>query len=59
VLIMQFQNEAGQVQKLQRNLQGTVAAGSQQLFDLGLTGKLTPVQLKTLQARIAGAEVAR
>jgi len=59
VLIMQFQNEAGKVQQLQRNLRGTVAAGSQQQFDLGLTGKLTPAQLKTLQARIAGAEVAR
>ena len=59
VLSMQFQNETGQVQKLQRNLRGTVASGSQQLFDLGLTGKLTPAQLKTLQVRIGGAEVAR
>ena len=59
VLIVQFQNEAGQVQKLRRNLRGTVAAGSQQLFDLGLSGKLTPVQLKTLHAGIAGAKVVR
>ncbi|MDT8444939.1 MAG: M48 family metalloprotease [Desulfuromonadales bacterium] len=59
VLILQFQNEAGKLQTLQRSVQGTVAAGSQQQFDLGLTGELTPAQLKTLQVRIAGAQVAR
>ena len=59
VLIIQFKNAAGKVQKLQRDLKGMVTAGSQNLFDLGLTGKLTQEQIKTLQARIAGAEVAR
>lgn len=59
VLIIQCRNEAGQVQKLQRNLKGSVAAGSQQLFDLGLTGKLTPEQVRTLQAGILRAEVVR
>ncbi len=59
VLVIQFRNAAGQGQQLQRNLKGRVAAGSQQLFDLGLTGKLTQEQLKTLQAGIIGAQVVR
>jgi predicted Zn-dependent protease len=59
VLMLQARNAAGKVQKLQRKLKGTVAAGSQKLFDLGLTGKLTQEQIKTLQAGIVGAQVVR
>ena len=59
VLIIQFENAAGKVQRLQRAVKGSVAAGTQKLFDLGLTGQLTAQQVKTLQAGIAGAEVAR
>ena len=59
VLIIQVKNAAGKVQKLQRNLEGTVTAGSQQLFDLGLTGQLSQEQIESLRAMIAGAEVVR
>jgi predicted Zn-dependent protease len=59
VLVIQIRNTTGQAQRLRRSLKGTVAAGSQQLFDLGLTGKLTQEQIKTLQARIVGAQVVR
>lgn len=59
VLILQARNATGKVQKLQRKLEGTVAAGSQKVFDLGLTGKLTQEQIKTLQAGIIGAKIAR
>lgn len=58
-LILQARNALGQVQTLRRSLNGRVAAGSQKLFDLGLTGKLTEEQLRTLQAGIISAEVAR
>ena len=56
-LIVQYQDTT--TQQLKRDLTGVVAAGEQQLFDLGLTGKLTPEQIKTLQAGITGAQVAR
>jgi tetratricopeptide (TPR) repeat protein len=59
VLILQFKGATGKLQRLQRSLKGTITAGNQQLFDLGLKGKLTQEQIKTLQARIAGAEVVR
>lgn len=59
VLSLQYRNAAGKVQTLQRNVNGTVAAESQQLVDLGLTGQLTAQQLKTMQVGIAGAEVVR
>ena len=59
VLILQARNAAGKVQKLQHSLKGTVAAGNQKVFDLGLTGKLTQEQIKTLQAGIIGAKIAR
>ncbi len=59
VLILQTRNAAGKVQKLRHNLKGKVTAGSQKIFDLGLTGKLTQEQIKTLQARVVGAQVAR
>jgi tetratricopeptide (TPR) repeat protein len=59
VLILQARNAAGKVQKLRHNLKGTVTAGSQKIFDLGLTGKLTQEQIKTLQAGIVGAQVVR
>jgi predicted Zn-dependent protease len=57
-LVIQLKNAAGKTQRLQRNLKGRVAAGSQQLFDLGLTGQLTQEQIKTLQVGITGARVA-
>ncbi len=57
-LIVQYKDTTGRTQQIKRNLIGTVAAGKQQLFDLGLTGKLTPVQIKTLQAEITEAQVA-
>jgi len=59
VLVFQFRNAAGKAQKFQRKLTGTVKAGQQKLFDLGLTGKLTQEQINTLQAGIAGAKVVR
>ena len=59
VLIIQVRTAAGKLQKLQRSLEGTVTAGSQKLFDLGLTGQLTKEQLASLQAVVAGAEVVR
>ena len=59
VLILQYKNAAGQAQKFRSKLSGTVAAGKQKLFDLGLTGKLTQKQIKTLQAGIFAAQVAR
>jgi len=57
VLLVQCRNESGKVLKLQKTLKGKVAAGGQQMFDLGLTGQLTPEQLRTLQVAIARAEV--
>jgi predicted Zn-dependent protease len=59
VLALQFLNAAGHRQQLQGNLTGTVAAGSKQVFNLGLAGKLTQEQIKTLKVRIAGAQVVR
>jgi predicted Zn-dependent protease len=58
-LIIQYQESVGKTQQLIHNLSGTIPSGKQQLFDLGLTGKLTPEQLKTLQAGISGASVVR
>lgn len=58
-LIVQYKDATGRVRQLKRNLKGTITTGKQQLFDLSLTGKLTPEQIKTLQARITGAQVAR
>lgn len=59
VLNIQFRNEAGQMQRLEHKIKGTVAAQTRQLFDLGLTGRLTKPQIKTLQAEIIAAEVVR
>ena len=59
VLVVQFQDVAGQTQQLQRSLRGKVAAGSQQLFDLGLTGSLAQEQLNTLRVGISSAQVIR
>jgi len=59
VLVLQFRNAAGKMQQFQRKLTGTVEAGKQKLFDLGLTGELTEEQINTLQAGIAGAKVVR
>lgn len=59
VLVLQFQNTNGQPLQLNRSLRGTVAAGSQQVFDLGLSGKLTQKQVNTLQVGIAQAHVIR
>lgn len=58
-LIIQYKEATGQTRQLKRRLNGTVATGKQQLFDLGLTGKLSTEQIKTLQAQISGAQVAR
>jgi len=57
VLVIQFNNTNGQPLQLNRSLRGTVAAGSQQVFDMGLTGKLTQEQINTLQAGISSAQV--
>lgn len=59
VLVIQFTDKAGQTRQLKHRLQGTVTAGSKQLFDLGLTGQLSLEQIKTLRAAIAAAEVVR
>ena len=58
-IVVQFQNAAGQMQQLQLALRGSVAAGSQQVFDLGLTGKLTPEQINSLRAMITAARLVR
>jgi predicted Zn-dependent protease len=57
VLTIQYMEAAGRTQQVKHNLQGTVVAGQQQIFDLGLTVNLTPDEIKTLQARITGAQV--
>ena len=57
VLVVQFNNTNGQPLQLNRSLRGTVTAGSQQVFDLGLTGKLTQEQINTIQVAISGAQV--
>ena len=59
VLVIQFQNAAGQVDQFQRSLRGSIASGGQQLFDLGLTGQLTAEQINSLQAVIVQAQVLR
>ncbi len=59
VLLIQYRDATGKTQQLRRSLSGTVAAESQQLFDLDLTGKLTQEQIKTLQSGIAEAQVVR
>jgi len=57
VLAVQFNDTNGQPLQLNRSLRGVVAAGSQQVFDLGLTGKLTQEQINTLQVGVSGAQV--
>jgi tetratricopeptide (TPR) repeat protein len=57
VLLIQFKNSAGNIQQIKRTLEGTISAGSQQLFDLGLSGQLTKNQIASLQATIVDAEV--
>jgi len=57
VLVIQFKNAKGEMQQARHNLTGTLAAGGQQLIDLGLSGQLTQDQLKTLEAGVIGAEV--
>jgi len=59
VVLVQFASVAGQAQQLQRSLRGTVASGSQQLFDLGLAGVLTQEQLNTLRVSVIRAQVVR
>lgn len=59
VLVVQFSDTNGQSLQLNRSLRGTVAAGSQQVFDLGLSGGLTQKQVNTLQVGIAQAQVVR
>jgi len=59
VVLVQYHNATGQMQQLQRVLRGSVATGSQQLFDLGLTGSLTEAELNTLRVGIVRAELVR
>jgi len=56
-LVVQFKDSAGKVLQIRRSLSGTLAAGTQRPFELGLTGQLTPAQIKTLQAEITAAKV--
>ncbi|GAV21364.1 TPR repeat-containing protein YfgC precursor [Mariprofundus micogutta] len=58
-VVIRFRNANGQTLQVNRALRGTVAAGSQRLFDLGLTGKLTQEQINTLQAGITQAQIVR
>lgn len=59
VVTIQGRNEAGQPYRLQRALRGNIPAGSQKIFDLDLTGKLTRAQINTLQVAVSQARVAR
>ncbi len=59
VLVVQFKDATGLTQQLRRSLSGTLAAGTQQLFELGLTGTLTPEQIQTLRVEITAAQVTR
>ena len=59
VLLVQYRDSSGRTQQLRRSLNGTVASGKQQLFDLGMTGKLTAEQIKSLQVGITRAQIAR
>ncbi|MDQ6971113.1 MAG: M48 family metalloprotease, partial [Mariprofundaceae bacterium] len=48
MLLVQFNNAAGQPQQLQRAFKGVLASGAKQLLDLGLAGTLVDAQLNTL-----------
>ena len=57
-LVIALQYQCG-VAPLQLRLRGSVAAGSQQMFDLGLAGKLTQEQINALRATIVQAQIIR
>jgi len=59
VLAVQFRDAAGQMQQMQRSLQGVLAAGQQQQLDLGLGTALGDEQLGTLRLSVVRAQVAR
>ncbi|HCS12483.1 MAG: peptidase M48 [Zetaproteobacteria bacterium CG06_land_8_20_14_3_00_59_53] len=59
VLLVRFTNAAGQPQQIQRNFNGVLASGTQQLLDLGLSGLVSDDRLNTLQVGITQAQVAR
>ena len=56
-LLIQFQESATRTQRLKLTLNGILAAGSQQVYDLGLTGKLSQAQLNSLQVAVVAARV--
>jgi predicted Zn-dependent protease len=59
VVVVQFRNSAGQAQQVQRPLRGSIASGTQQVFDLGLAGQIAPEQVNTLQVVLARAQVVK
>ncbi len=59
VLGIQYRDANGRLQRWRHELNGTLAAGSQQLVDLNLADNLSAEQLKTLQIGIIGAQVVR
>ncbi|PIS20159.1 MAG: peptidase M48 [Zetaproteobacteria bacterium CG12_big_fil_rev_8_21_14_0_65_55_1124] len=59
VLLVQFHDAAGQAQQAQREMSAVLAAETQQLFDLDLTGLVVDAQLNTLQVGVLRAQVAR
>jgi len=58
VLLLQVQSVSGQLQQAERPLQGTLVAGSQQVIDLGLAGRLTPEQINSLRVAVSRAQLA-
>ncbi|HGG60895.1 MAG TPA: peptidase M48 [Gammaproteobacteria bacterium] len=58
VLDIQVADASGHMRRIQRSINGTLAAGHKDQVDLGLSG-LTPAQLKTFQISVVGARVAR
>lgn len=58
-LAIQYQSADGKLVRSSRNLYSRIQAKSKKLFDLGLTGKINPKQLNTLQVSILTAQVAQ
>ncbi|MDQ6966536.1 MAG: M48 family metalloprotease, partial [Mariprofundaceae bacterium] len=59
VVQVRFNDAAGNAQQLQRTFNGTLASGTQQFLDLGLTGVLSEDRLNTLRVTVLKAQVAR
>ncbi|MCF6180219.1 MAG: M48 family metalloprotease, partial [Geopsychrobacter sp.] len=57
VLLIQYQDVTGRAMRVKRGVTGTVKAGSQQMVDLSLSGKLSREQIKRLQVKIIAAQV--